>query len=109
MQIEQNFDEKVLEELINHRINYFSFFEQNQETFEFDKMLANETTLKNFHQELESYSDHSNPYFDKHSYKTKEDYDNSIFPVFDTLTSLTSYEVKNSIQKDKAECSKVRD
>lgn len=60
MQTEKNFDEKVLVELINHRINYYSFFEENQETFTFDKMLANETTLKNFHTELQSYSNLSN-------------------------------------------------
>jgi hypothetical protein len=95
--------------MFDHRVNYFSFYQENQDKFKFDKNLADEPVLLKFTNDLNGYADFSNPYFNKFSYKQKEKYDNSIFPAFDILTSLTSYENKNSIQKEKGSCSKVRD
>lgn len=109
LQIEENFNQPLLNEMIDHKVNYYSFFEQNQNKFDFDKHLADETSLGAFYDQVVGYHNFSDPYFDKTTYADKDQYDNSIFPTFDILTSLTSYEMKNSIQKDKGECSRVRD
>lgn len=53
--------------------------------------------LNDFGHQLSAYADFSDPFFDRNSQAQQDQKSNSIFEPLTLLTSMTDYEVRNSI------------
>jgi hypothetical protein len=108
-QEQENFDQELLDEMISKKHKYYTFFQKNKERFLFDKDLAHDEIISSFREKLGILNQHEGEFFEKPHDVESEEYKNSIFPILDILTSLGSYEIENSIQKEKGHCEKARD
>jgi hypothetical protein len=48
MQNDENFNQQLLDEMTKQKLDYYTFFQSNEEKFLFDKNLANDSSIEQF-------------------------------------------------------------